>query len=112
MHSKVSYVIYHVLLFRGGLTQIDKIFVSRCFRLKIICLTREQTKISSTVSTGGWNTTDQTEFSILQDDTIRKWSSEVAKEIAEQKPEFAVVHVQGLLSAQDPDYMGRVILSG
>lgn len=47
-----------------------------------------------------------------QDDTIRKWSSEVAKEIAEQKPEFAVVHVQGLLSAQDPDYMGRVILSG
>ncbi|KAK6051966.1 hypothetical protein COOONC_10528, partial [Cooperia oncophora] len=46
------------------------------------------------------------------DDDLRRWSSEVAKEIAEQKPEFAVVHVQGLHSADDPDYISRVIISG
>ncbi|KAK6021928.1 hypothetical protein OSTOST_12389 [Ostertagia ostertagi] len=33
----------------------------------------------------------------------KKWP----KEIAEQKPEFAVVHVQGLHSADDPDYISR-----
>uniref|UniRef100_A0A7I4YQ16 Endonuclease/exonuclease/phosphatase family protein n=1 Tax=Haemonchus contortus TaxID=6289 RepID=A0A7I4YQ16_HAECO len=47
-----------------------------------------------------------------KDDDLRRWSAEVAKEIAEQKPEFAVVHVQGLHSADDPDYMSRVILGG
>ncbi|PIO62289.1 hypothetical protein TELCIR_16161, partial [Teladorsagia circumcincta] len=47
-----------------------------------------------------------------KDDDLRRWSSEVAKEIAEQKPEFAVVHVQGLHSADDPDYISRVIISG
>ncbi|PAV62343.1 hypothetical protein WR25_16733 [Diploscapter pachys] len=48
---------------------------------------------------------------IVDNDVIlRNWCSEVAKEICEQKPEFAIVHVQGLLSAQDPDYISRVIL--
>ncbi|CAP25882.2 Protein CBG05397 [Caenorhabditis briggsae] len=43
------------------------------------------------------------------DDLIRAWCSEVAKEIYEQKCEFAVVHVQGLHSAENPDYAARVI---
>ncbi|CAI5448454.1 unnamed protein product [Caenorhabditis angaria] len=43
------------------------------------------------------------------DDLIRAWCSEVAKEIYEQKCEFAVVHVQGLHSADNPDYAARVI---
>ncbi|VDL71722.1 unnamed protein product [Nippostrongylus brasiliensis] len=47
-----------------------------------------------------------------QDDVLRRWAAEVSKEIAEQKPEFAIVHVQGLLEANDPDYVARVILSG
>ncbi|CAB3405800.1 unnamed protein product [Caenorhabditis bovis] len=43
------------------------------------------------------------------DNLIRAWCSEVSKEIAEQKCAFAVVHVQGLHSAEDPDYVARVI---
>ncbi|CAJ0602263.1 unnamed protein product [Cylicocyclus nassatus] len=47
-----------------------------------------------------------------KDDIMKKWAAEVAKEISEQKPEFAVVHVQGLLSAADPDYVAKVLLGG
>ncbi|CAD6191344.1 unnamed protein product [Caenorhabditis auriculariae] len=43
------------------------------------------------------------------DDLLRKWCAEVAQEIFEQKCEFAVVHVQGLHAAEDPDYAARVI---
>ena len=48
----------------------------------------------------------------FKDATLRRWAYEVAKEIGEQKPEFAAVHVQGLLSAADPDYVARVIHGG
>uniref|UniRef100_A0A0K0DGH7 Endo/exonuclease/phosphatase domain-containing protein n=1 Tax=Angiostrongylus cantonensis TaxID=6313 RepID=A0A0K0DGH7_ANGCA len=44
--------------------------------------------------------------------TILRWASEVAKEISEQKPEFAAVHVQGLLSAADPEFVAEVIHGG
>ncbi|EYB84192.1 hypothetical protein Y032_0322g2466 [Ancylostoma ceylanicum] len=46
------------------------------------------------------------------DELMRKWADEVAKEIAEQKPEFAVIHVQGLLSAPDPEYLCKTVLRG
>ncbi|KAE9415898.1 hypothetical protein Angca_000399, partial [Angiostrongylus cantonensis] len=47
-----------------------------------------------------------------QDAILRRWASEVAKEISEQKPEFAAVHVQGLLSAADPEFVAEVIHGG
>ncbi|KJH42623.1 hypothetical protein DICVIV_11372 [Dictyocaulus viviparus] len=43
------------------------------------------------------------------DHNLRKWAAEVAKEIEEQKPEFAVVHIQGFMSAEDPEFAARVI---
>uniref|UniRef100_A0A1I7XFX5 Endo/exonuclease/phosphatase domain-containing protein n=1 Tax=Heterorhabditis bacteriophora TaxID=37862 RepID=A0A1I7XFX5_HETBA len=47
---------------------------------------------------------------IKQDDILRTWCVEISKEISEQKAEFAVVHVQGLLTVVNPDYAARVIL--
>ncbi|CAI4223866.1 unnamed protein product [Auanema sp. JU1783] len=47
-----------------------------------------------------------------KDDLLRAWCKEVAKEIWEQKAEFACVHVQGLLNSRDPDFTARVVLGG
>ncbi|VDN06064.1 unnamed protein product [Thelazia callipaeda] len=46
----------------------------------------------------------------IQDDALQDWCAEVAKEIWEQKPEFAIVHIQGLRSAENPDILSNKIL--
>lgn len=43
-------------------------------------------------------------------DILQEWCSEVAKEVWEQKPEFAVIHVQGLRNAENPDVFSNKIL--
>jgi hypothetical protein len=47
---------------------------------------------------------------IFQDDLLEKWSTEVAREIWEQKPAFGIIHVQGLKAAQDPDRFADLLL--
>ncbi|KAJ1356165.1 hypothetical protein KIN20_013828 [Parelaphostrongylus tenuis] len=39
------------------------------------------------------------------DTVLRKWASEVAKEISEQKSKFPGVHVQGYSSPADPNFV-------
>lgn len=41
---------------------------------------------------------------------MQEWCAEVAKEVWEQKPEFAVIHVQGLRNAENPDILSNKIL--
>ncbi|VDM46507.1 unnamed protein product [Toxocara canis] len=41
---------------------------------------------------------------------LEEWCAEVAKEVWEQKPEFAVIHVQGLRAAENPDRLAEKIV--
>ncbi|CAG9540679.1 unnamed protein product [Cercopithifilaria johnstoni] len=47
---------------------------------------------------------------LFQDDLLQEWCTEVAKEVWEQKPEFAVIHIQGLRNAGNPDILSNKIL--
>ncbi|VDD96538.1 unnamed protein product, partial [Enterobius vermicularis] len=49
-------------------------------------------------------------FFFFQERLIEDWCYEVQKEIAEQKPEFAVIHIQGLKASPDPEALSRKIL--
>ncbi|KAL3983091.1 hypothetical protein ACH3XW_49780 [Acanthocheilonema viteae] len=44
------------------------------------------------------------------DNLLNEWCNEVAKEIWEQKPEFAIIHIQGLRNAENPDILSNKIL--
>ncbi|KAM3725222.1 Inositol polyphosphate-5-phosphatase [Dirofilaria immitis] len=44
------------------------------------------------------------------DDLLHDWCAEVAKEVWEQKPEFAIIHIQGLRNADNPDILSNKIL--
>ncbi|VDK44136.1 unnamed protein product [Anisakis simplex] len=46
----------------------------------------------------------------LQDHLLEEWCNEVAKEVWEQKPEFAVIHIQGLRAASNPDQFAEKIV--
>uniref|UniRef100_A0A914RF27 Uncharacterized protein n=1 Tax=Parascaris equorum TaxID=6256 RepID=A0A914RF27_PAREQ len=41
---------------------------------------------------------------------LQDWCAEVAKEVWEQKPEFAVIHIQGLRAAENPDKLADKIV--
>uniref|UniRef100_A0A915Q1R3 Uncharacterized protein n=1 Tax=Setaria digitata TaxID=48799 RepID=A0A915Q1R3_9BILA len=46
----------------------------------------------------------------MVDDVLHEWCTEVIKEVWEQKPEFAVIHIQGLRNAENPDILSNKIL--
>uniref|UniRef100_A0A9J2PPK1 Uncharacterized protein n=1 Tax=Ascaris lumbricoides TaxID=6252 RepID=A0A9J2PPK1_ASCLU len=48
---------------------------------------------------------------IVDDENLlQDWCAEVAKEVWEQKPEFAVIHIQGLRAAENPDKLADKIV--
>lgn len=54
---------------------------------------------------------DEIQSYIIQDKLLKNWCDEVAKEIWEQKPEFAVIHVQGLREASNPDALASKLIN-
>ncbi|MFH4982884.1 hypothetical protein AB6A40_009593 [Gnathostoma spinigerum] len=52
------------------------------------------------------------DVSTIVDDVhlLEEWCAEIAKEIWEQKPEFGIIHIQGLRAASNPDHLSERII--